>query len=200
MCAKQSCARSPNAVTANRGRPIDIMKRPLDRPPSRLLEIAGAIVIAMGFALLVYIFTSKQPAETLHLDLDLIHHPPKRRVIPILHLDPAVEPTAAVAISVRTSSTPRGSTLRRNLEGTGLPPHHCFLGPFGNVTNRGDRATASLPHICVFRFSCFVCPIRFFKGNANAGHRCGFGNSGSLAAGSTRSSATSFLRRSSVRR
>jgi hypothetical protein len=39
-------------VTANRSRPIDVMKRPLDRRP---LEIAGAM-IAMGFALLVYIY------------------------------------------------------------------------------------------------------------------------------------------------
>ena len=38
-------------MTANRSRPIDVMKRRLDR---RLLEIAGAIVIAMGFAMLVY--------------------------------------------------------------------------------------------------------------------------------------------------
>ena len=36
-------------------RPIDVMMRPLDQPPSRLPEIAGAIVIAMGFALLVYL-------------------------------------------------------------------------------------------------------------------------------------------------
>ena len=42
-------------MTADRNRPIDVMNRPLDRPPSRLLEI-GAIVIAMGFALLVYIY------------------------------------------------------------------------------------------------------------------------------------------------
>ena len=41
-------------MTANRSRPIDVMERPLDLPPSRLLEIAGAMVIAMGFALLVY--------------------------------------------------------------------------------------------------------------------------------------------------
>ena len=84
--------------------------------------------------------------------------------------------------SHRTSSTPRGSTLRRNLEGTGLPPHHCFLGPLGHVTLRGDCATAPLQHICNFRFSCFVWPIRFSKGTANAAHRSGFGNSGSLAA------------------
>ncbi len=53
-----------NAVMANRSRPIDVMKRPLDQPPSRLPEIAGAIVIAMGFALLVYIYL-EATVETL---------------------------------------------------------------------------------------------------------------------------------------
>jgi hypothetical protein len=37
-------------------------------------------------------------------------------------------------------------------------------GPLGHVTLRGVRATASLQHICNFRFLCFVCPIHFSKG------------------------------------
>ena len=36
-------------------------------------------------------------------------------------------------------------------------------GPSEDVSNRGDRATAHLQHICVFRF---LCLIRFSKGNA----------------------------------
>ena len=39
-------------------------------------------------------------------------------------------------------------------------------GPLGHVTLRRDRSTPGLQHICNFRFSCFVCPIRFSKGNA----------------------------------
>jgi hypothetical protein len=34
---------------------MNVMKL-LDRPPSRLLETVGVIVIAIGFALLVYIY------------------------------------------------------------------------------------------------------------------------------------------------
>jgi hypothetical protein len=39
----------------------------------------------------------------------------------------------------------------------GLP--RSVAGSPGHVTLRGDRATAPLPHICVFRFSCFFWPI-----------------------------------------
>ena len=39
-------------------------------------------------------------------------------------------------------------------------------GPSENVRNCRDRATAGLQHICNFGFLCFVCPIRFTKGNA----------------------------------
>ncbi|MET4332043.1 hypothetical protein ABIB80_007905 [Bradyrhizobium sp. i1.15.2] len=34
-------------------------------------------------------------------------------------------------------------------------------GPSGCIDKRGDRATAPLRHICVFRFLCFLCCICF---------------------------------------
>ena len=43
-----------------------------------------------------------------------------------------------------------------------------FPGPLGTVTLRGDRATASLPHICNFRFLSFFCSISLFKGTRDA--------------------------------
>ena len=65
---------------------------------------------------------------------------------------------------------------------SGLGRFAIFPGPSGSINKRGARATPPLQHICNFRFLCFVCPIRFSKGNANAAHRSGCGNSGSLAA------------------
>ena len=74
------------------------------------------------------------------------------------------------SISVRTSARPR-STLRRNLEGTGPPPHLLFgsleAQPSGGTARRHPSA-----YLRFFVFS-FVCPIRFSKGTRNAAHRSG---------------------------
>ena len=64
--------------------------------------------------------------------------------------------------------------------GTARPPPIGFAGPLEGMPLRGDRATAPLQHICVFRFLRFVCPIRFSKGNANAAHRSGRGHDAGL--------------------
>jgi hypothetical protein len=57
---------------------------------------------------------------------------------------------------------------RCNTDSDGPTTARWFRGSFGGVRLRRDRATAPLQHICVFRFLCFVCPIRFSIGNANA--------------------------------
>jgi hypothetical protein len=81
---------------------------------------------------------------------------------------------------------------RCNTDSDGPTTARWFRGSFGGVRLRRDRATAPLQHICVFRFLCFVCPIRFSIGNANAAHRSGRGHNAELVEARPRRSATSF--------
>ena len=75
--------------------------------------------------------------------------------------------TAAITMVGTAATTTAGGIIVVGDEQTKKREENCF-GSLWEHRFPGDRATVPLQHICVVRFLCFVCPIRFSKGNANA--------------------------------